>query len=61
MPIDLNDLRDYRGGNAEKVRETLRRRFKSPDLVDEIIALDEQWRQCIPSPAFLLLYFGFSE
>lgn len=47
MPIDVNDLREYKGGNAEKVRECLRRRFKPVDVVDEIIQLDEQWRKSI--------------
>jgi hypothetical protein len=45
MPIDVNDLRDYKGGNAEKVRECLRRRFKPVEIVDEIIQLDEKWRK----------------
>ncbi|KAJ1446712.1 hypothetical protein M885DRAFT_545458 [Pelagophyceae sp. CCMP2097] len=44
MPLDINLLRTYRGGDPEKVRESQRRRFKDVDLVDRIIAEDEIWR-----------------
>ena len=44
MPIDIDDLRQYKGGNPEAVRESERRRFADPAKVDEIIALDEKWR-----------------
>ena len=44
MPIDINILRVERGGDPEKVRESQRRRFANVELVDEVLALDEQWR-----------------
>jgi seryl-tRNA synthetase len=44
MPIDINLLRVERGGDPEKVRESQRRRFANEELVDEVLALDEQWR-----------------
>lgn len=44
MPIDINDFREYKGGNPEKIRESQRRRFASESLVDDIIALDQQCR-----------------
>jgi len=44
MPIDINSLREDRGGNPEIVRESQRRRFASVELVDEIISLDNRWR-----------------
>ena len=44
MPIDINLLRTYKGGDPEKVRESQRRRFAPVEIVDEIIALDDKWR-----------------
>jgi seryl-tRNA synthetase len=43
MPIDINLLRKDKGGDPDKVRESEKRRFRKIDLVDEVIALDEQW------------------
>jgi seryl-tRNA synthetase len=45
MPLDINLFRSDRGGDPEKIRESQRRRFASVELVDEIIAKDNQWRQ----------------
>ncbi|CEP02844.1 serine--tRNA ligase [Plasmodiophora brassicae] len=45
MPIDINDIRDYKDGDSSRVRELLRRRYKPVEQVDGLIALDEQWRQ----------------
>jgi seryl-tRNA synthetase len=45
MPLDINLFRTDRGGDPEKVRESQRRRFASVELVDEIIAKDNEWRQ----------------
>jgi len=33
-----------KGGNPELVRESQRRRFADPGLVDQVIELDSQWR-----------------
>lgn len=44
MPLDINAFRADRGGDPEKIRESQRRRFKNPDVVDEIIAKDNEWR-----------------
>ena len=45
MPIDVRLLRSAaRGGDVEAVRETLRRRLMDVSMVDEVVALDEQWR-----------------
>ena len=43
MPIDIEELRAFKGGDPEKVRESERRRFNDPSRVDTVIALDEQW------------------
>lgn len=45
MPIDINRLRKERGGNPDEVREDQKKRFLNVDLVDQVLALDEQWRQ----------------
>eukprot|EP00298_Acanthocystis_sp_HF-20_P012042 c19696_g1_i1.p1 GENE.c19696_g1_i1~~c19696_g1_i1.p1 ORF type:complete len:480 (-),score=199.90 c19696_g1_i1:33-1472(-) len=42
--IDIALLREEKGGNPELVRESQRRRFKSVELVDQVIALDQEWR-----------------
>lgn len=45
MPIDINMLRVYKGGDPELVRESERRRFEGDaNRVDKCIALDEEWR-----------------
>jgi seryl-tRNA synthetase len=45
MPIDINELRDYKGGDPEKWRTYMRQRFKDPMLVDQVLDLDRQWRE----------------
>jgi len=45
MPLDINLLRTDRGGNPELVKESQRRRNASVELVDEIIAMDADWRR----------------
>jgi len=44
MPIDINELRTYRGGDPEKWRKHMAARFKPAEWVDEVIAADEAWR-----------------
>jgi seryl-tRNA synthetase len=44
MPIDINDLRTYKGGNPERFREYMKQRFKPVEWVDQVLELDEQVR-----------------
>eukprot|EP00979_Chaetoceros_neogracilis_P003977 scaffold695_cov279-Chaetoceros_neogracile.AAC.3 len=44
MPIDINELREYKGGDPVKWRQYQTARFKPPEWVDEVIAKDEEWR-----------------
>ncbi|GFH43983.1 seryl-trna synthetase [Chaetoceros tenuissimus] len=44
MPIDINELREYKGGDVEKWRQHQAARFKPAEWVDEVIAKDEEWR-----------------
>jgi seryl-tRNA synthetase len=43
--LDINLFREDRGGNPELVRESQRRRFADPSLVDKVIELDTEWRK----------------
>lgn len=47
MPIDINSLRVDRGGDPEAVREAQRKRFKDDGLVDNVLALDQKWRELV--------------
>jgi len=44
MPIDINELRDYKGGDPAKWRTYMEQRFKDPTIVDQVVALDADWR-----------------
>lgn len=44
MPIDINELRDYKGGDPEKYRTYMKQRFKDPTIVDQVLAIDDEWR-----------------
>ncbi|XP_050380838.1 serine--tRNA ligase [Argentina anserina] len=43
--LDINLFREEKGGEPEKIRESQRRRFKSVEIVDEVIQLDKEWRR----------------
>ena len=44
--LDINLLRAEKGGNPDVVRESQRRRYaKDSNMVDEVIAVDVEWRQ----------------
>ena len=45
MGLDINLFRAEKGGNPDIVRESCKRRGVDPKIVDEVIALDEQWRK----------------
>ena len=42
--LDINLFREEKGGDPEIVRESQRRRYASVEVVDEVIALDKEWR-----------------
>jgi seryl-tRNA synthetase len=45
MPIDINLLRSYKtGGDPNKWKTYMTQRFKDASIVDQVVALDEQWR-----------------
>ncbi len=45
MPIDINELRDYKNGDPAKWRQYMTARFKPAHWVDEVIQKDEEWRE----------------
>ncbi|OCT91929.1 serine--tRNA ligase, cytoplasmic [Xenopus laevis] len=45
MVLDLDLFREDKGGNPELVRETQRKRFKDPGLVDTLLNSDTAWRK----------------
>lgn len=47
MTIDINLLRVERGGDPQEVRDSEKRRFRDPAVVDEVIAADSEWREAI--------------
>uniref|UniRef100_A0A8C5PBA8 Serine--tRNA ligase, cytoplasmic n=1 Tax=Leptobrachium leishanense TaxID=445787 RepID=A0A8C5PBA8_9ANUR len=46
MVLDLDLFREDKGGNPELVRETQRKRFKDPHLVEALLLSDTAWRKC---------------
>jgi len=45
MVLDLDAFRADKGGEPEKIRDLQRKRYKNPEVVDQILALDDQWRK----------------
>ena len=45
MPIDINELRDYKGGDPARWRNYMEQRFKDATIVDKVVELDKEWRE----------------
>jgi seryl-tRNA synthetase len=46
MPIDINELRDYKGRDPAKWKTYMEQRFKDPTIVDQgVLHLDMDWCQ----------------
>jgi seryl-tRNA synthetase len=43
--LDLDLFREQKGGNPEVVRQSQKARFKDPEDVDRVIAVDKEWRE----------------
>ena len=56
MPIDINWLRAHQGGDIERIKESQRRRFASVELIDEIIAKDNERRLMTGKCLYLYLF-----
>lgn len=44
MPIDINELREYKGGDPAKYRKYMAQRFKDVTIVDQVLERDTAWR-----------------
>jgi len=53
MTLDILNFIDSKGGNAEEIKESQRKRGDSVELVDEIIQMYSDWVKS----AFFLQYF----
>jgi len=45
MGLDINLFRTEKGGNPDKVRESIKRRFGDASIVDVILEKDSEWRK----------------
>lgn len=45
MVLNIDLFRSEKGGNPEVIRESQKRRYKDPSVVDKIIEKDETWRK----------------
>jgi len=43
--IDINLLRDDKGGNSKLVKDSETKRFRNPEIVDQVIQADKEWRE----------------
>ena len=46
MVLDLDLFRVDKGGDPDRIRATLKNRYKDVTQVDKVIEVDTQWRQC---------------
>ena len=46
MVLDLDLFRVDKGGDPDLIRETQKKRFKDPGLVDQLVKADGEWRRC---------------
>lgn len=56
MTLDVLSFIDNKGGNAEEIRESQRKRGHSVELVDEIIQMYADW---VKSTFFSSVFRGF--
>jgi len=45
MGLDINSFRAEKGGNPDAIRESIKKRFQDPAIVDQVLAIDEEWRK----------------
>lgn len=44
MSIDINLIRTDKGGDPQKVIDSQNKRYRKPEIVQELIELDKAWR-----------------
>jgi seryl-tRNA synthetase len=45
MVLDIDLFREEKGGNPDLIRETQKKRYKDPALVDKVVVADQDWRK----------------
>ena len=48
MTLDALLFIDTKGGNAESIRESQRKRGLSAEIVNEVVAMYDEWVKCVP-------------
>jgi seryl-tRNA synthetase len=43
--LDINWFREDKGYKPDVIRDSLKKRYRDPKLVDEIIEKDQEWRK----------------
>jgi seryl-tRNA synthetase len=46
MTLDVLHFIDNKGGNAEEIRESQRKRGESVEIVDQVIQMYNEWIKC---------------
>ena len=46
MVLNIEEFRQDKGGDPEKIRDLQKKRFKDPQLVDKVVEFDSEWRKC---------------
>jgi len=44
MTLDIELFRAEKGGDPEAIRDSQRKRYKDPKVVDAVIEVDQRWR-----------------
>ena len=59
MPLDIRMFRKDQGGDPDLIKKSETKRFhkNGPELVDQIIDMDNRWRKCMNSKKYLLRKF----
>ena len=60
MTLDILQFIDNKGGNAEEIRESQRKRGHSVELVDEVIQMYSDWVKSMSSYSFQKNYNAYS-
>lgn len=56
MTLDVLQFIDNKGGNAEEIRESQRKRGLSVELVDEVIQMYTDWVKSMHTITFIMSY-----
>jgi seryl-tRNA synthetase len=46
MNLDINCFREDKGADIALYKDSIKKRFRDPAIIDNIVALDKEWRHC---------------